>query len=723
MTERRRSAAVALAVALAPALAAAQDGAGENTATVVGRSRGALERVPGSVSVLSREDLRAIAPQSGADALRLVPGLNVASEDAMGLRLNIGIRGLDPNRSRKVLILEDGVPVSLNPYGAPELYYTPPIERMDRVEVVRGSGQILWGPQTVGGVINYITREPPREPSGSVDLRYGNYGYLLGHATAGATHGPVGWSVDVIHRRYDGPRRLNLALTDVTARLRIQLTPQGVLRVKFNHYLENSHATYVGPTTAQFERDPTINLAGNDRFDVVRRALSASYTHRLSRGLTLYAVAYGYTTDRSWRRQEFDRVDTGADYERVCDGDGRCGPDGDPAVVPQGREGIFFRRSAAIRDRAFTVLGFEPRLNWRWGDEDGPVHGELTAVARALRETAHDDVRITATPTSRGGDPEDVEHRGGTALAAAVQGRFTFARRWHVTPGVRVESFWGQREVVRADGRDVDQRGETSNVALIPGLGLAVDVARPLTVYAGLHRGYAPPRTRDAITPAGVNLQLDPELSWNSELGARLRFGRWFFLDVDGFVLDFENQVIPPSEAGATTSGGAFNTGRSRHVGGEASLTLDLAGALRAEGVAVPLVVNYTWVPVAAFVGGLFNGNRLPYAPEHLFNAQLRVAHRNGVSAQLTANLVTAQFADRENTVFPSPDGLIGEIPTYFTLDLRLAYSLRRTGLTVSLNGRNLTDQVYVANRAPQGIQPAGFRQIFVGLEWAIPAV
>ncbi|MFO0609408.1 MAG: TonB-dependent receptor [Polyangiales bacterium] len=723
MTDRLPIALAALvATSFAPAIAHAQEATGDGTATVVGTARRALERVPGSVSVLSHDDLRNIAPQSGGDALRLVPGLNVAAEDPMGLRLNVGVRGLDPNRSRKVLVLEDGIPVSLNPYGSPELYYTPPIERMDRVEVVRGSGQILWGPQTVGGVINYITRDPPRVPSGSVDLRYGNYGYLMAHATAGATHGPVGWSVDVIHRRFDGPRHLDLALTDATGRLRLQLSPRAVLRVKFNLYSESSQATYVGLTTAQFERDPSINLASNDHFDVTRRALSVTYAHRLADRLSLHAALYGYTTDRAWRRQEFDREDTGADYERVCDGAGRCGPDGDPSFVPQGRDGIFFRRTAAIRNRAFTVAGFEPRLIWGWGDEDGPVHGEVIAVARVLRETAYDEVRITATPTSRGGDPQDAEYRGGTALAGAVQARFTLGGRWHLTPGVRVESFWSEREVVRAAGVDVSTKGDSSTVAVIPGFGLAVDVARPVTLYAGLHRGYAPPRTRDAITPAGVNLQLDPELSWNAELGARLRLGRWLFLDVDGFLLEFENQIIPPSESGGTVSGGSFNANHSRHVGGEASLTVDLASALHADGLSVPLVVNYTWVPVASFVGGLYGGNRLPYAPEHLFNAQLRVIHRSGFSAQATANLVSAQFADRENTPFPSADGLVGELPTYATFDLRVAYSLRRAGLTVSLNGRNLTDQVYIANRAPQGIQPAGFRQIFVGLEWAWPS-
>jgi Fe(3+) dicitrate transport protein len=156
-------------------------------------------------------------------------------------------------------------------------------------------------------------------------------------------------------------------------------------------------------------------------------------------------------------------------------------------------------------------------------------------------------------------------------------------------------------------------------------------------------------------------------------------------------------------------------------MGVEASATFDLAQALHSRDVAVPLILNYTYVPVAAFIGGLWTGNRLPYAPEHMLNAQLRFIHRSGLSANFTLNYVSPQFADRDNTPQPSSDGLTGEIPWYLTMDARVAYTWRLTGLTFSLTVRNLTDQVYIASRAPQGIQPAGWRQIFGGIEWQWP--
>ncbi len=699
---------------------------------VLGSAPRALDRVPGSATLVRREDLEQLAPQSAADVLRTVPGVNVVPEDGIGLRVNVGIRGLDPNRSRQVLVLEDGVPVSMNPYGSPELYYSPPIERMDRVEVVRGSGQILWGPQTVGGVINYITRDPPREPSGGVDLRYGNFGYFLANAHAGATHGNIGWRIDAVHRRYDGPRRLDLGLTDVALRLRLQISPRSILGVKFSVYQEDSASTYLGLTTPQLARDATFNPAFNDRFTVQRYALTLTHQHAFTPALMLRTTVYAYQIDRAWRRQDYDRTGALGDYERACDPNGQCGAVGAPGVnLTRDGGSIYFRRTAAIRDRVFGVLGFEPRLTWTWHAGDA-VEGELTSVVRFHTENADDQLRISNLPAVNAGNPIDAEFRSGYALAAAVQNRFTFWDRLSVTPGVRLESFWSDRFITRASStdaagvtttRDVDIRGSAHSLAVIPGLGVAVALTRPLTLFAGVHRGYAPPRTKDAVSPSGQNLLLDPELSWNTELGARLRVGRWLQAEVAGFWMEFENQIIPPSEAGGAVAAGGFNTGNSRHLGLEASVTFDLAPIAQrtAQTFALPLTVNYTWLPTADFVGGLFDRNRLPYAPEHTLYAQLRFVHRSGFSAQVAMNYVAAQFADKENTPFASVDGLVGTLPEYLTVNARVGYQMRATGMTFYVAGNNLTDQIYIANRAPQGIQPAGFRQVFLGVEWNFP--
>ena len=132
-----------------------------------------LSKVPGSVAVLDFRSIQKIAPIHGNELFRKIPGLNVVDEEGAGLRINIGVRGLDPDRSRNVLVLEDGIPIALNPYGEPELYFTPPIDKMTAVEVLKGSGQILFGPQTTGGVVNLISANPPEKEASTLRLKAG----------------------------------------------------------------------------------------------------------------------------------------------------------------------------------------------------------------------------------------------------------------------------------------------------------------------------------------------------------------------------------------------------------------------------------------------------------------------------------------------------------------------------------------------------------------------
>ena len=111
-------------------------------------------------------------------------------EEGFGLRPNIGIRGLNPARSTKVLLLEDGIPLTYAPYGDNTTYYHPPIDRFERLEVLKGGAQIAYGAQTVGGAINYLTPRPPAQPTGSPTVAGGNRDYINGH-TAPRSAAPV----------------------------------------------------------------------------------------------------------------------------------------------------------------------------------------------------------------------------------------------------------------------------------------------------------------------------------------------------------------------------------------------------------------------------------------------------------------------------------------------------------------------------------------------------
>ncbi|HEY7886098.1 MAG TPA: TonB-dependent receptor plug domain-containing protein, partial [Cellvibrionaceae bacterium] len=126
---------------------------------VIGQAQGDVERQPGAVSIITSEAITLMQPRSTEEALRGVPGVAIKPEEETAIVANIGIRGLSSG-DYKTLILEDGVPVAPGLFVGNGRYYNPRIQRMGSVEVLKGAASLRYGPSTIGGVINYITKQP-----------------------------------------------------------------------------------------------------------------------------------------------------------------------------------------------------------------------------------------------------------------------------------------------------------------------------------------------------------------------------------------------------------------------------------------------------------------------------------------------------------------------------------------------------------------------------------
>ncbi|WP_289282455.1 TonB-dependent receptor plug domain-containing protein, partial [Methylophaga sp. UBA5088] len=94
--------------------------------TVTGILPDKLEAVPGSFDIIDEDYLDTRRPISNIERLRTVPGINIVPDGSMGFDTNIGIRGQNPRRSAKAMIMEDGIHLQLAPYGDPVVHYTPP---------------------------------------------------------------------------------------------------------------------------------------------------------------------------------------------------------------------------------------------------------------------------------------------------------------------------------------------------------------------------------------------------------------------------------------------------------------------------------------------------------------------------------------------------------------------------------------------------------------------
>ncbi len=117
-----------------------------------------ISRTPAAIYVITQEDIRRSGATSFPEALRLAPGVNVARID--GAKWSVGIRGFGSRLSRAVLVVIDGRNV-YSPLHAGVFWEAQDtlIEDVDRIEIIRGPGATIWGPNAVNGVINIITKK------------------------------------------------------------------------------------------------------------------------------------------------------------------------------------------------------------------------------------------------------------------------------------------------------------------------------------------------------------------------------------------------------------------------------------------------------------------------------------------------------------------------------------------------------------------------------------
>jgi len=117
-----------------------------------------VSQTPAAIYVLTGEDIRRSGATSIPEALRLVPGVEVARID--GSTWSIGIRGFGSDLTRSVLVLIDGRTVYTPLFAGTNWdVQNTNMDDIDRIEVIRGPGGTIWGPNAVNGVINIITKD------------------------------------------------------------------------------------------------------------------------------------------------------------------------------------------------------------------------------------------------------------------------------------------------------------------------------------------------------------------------------------------------------------------------------------------------------------------------------------------------------------------------------------------------------------------------------------
>jgi Fe(3+) dicitrate transport protein len=708
---------------------------------VVGNAEDA-EAIAGSFAKVTEEDLRRSRVLNVNDALRQVAGVFPRDEEGAGARPNIGIRGLNPIRSTKVLLLEDGIPLGFAPYGDNAAYYHPPIQRFTGVEVLKGAAQVRFGPQTIGGVVNYITPDVPQEFTARGTIAGGNRDMLMLDGQVGGKLLGGGVLVHINHNQTDGNRdNQALRFTDIFIKGAWELGEDHGLTVKLSRFREDSQVSYSGLTRAEFAADPRGNIFVNDDFQTER--LNATIAHRwdLSDDLSLRTTGYYHYFTRDWWRQSSNSGQRPNDAsDPTCGGVANLG-------TTCGNEGrlrdydTYGVESRLTLDHTLLGFGGETEFGVRYHEE-----------RQARRQWNGDSPNARRPGTGVNAGVRENNERDVNAFSAFVQSRFELGAL-SLTPGVRAEFIdFARRNLpidVLAGGRPTGAvtaptSGSSSLDKVLPGMGATWAITDTITLYGGVHRGFAPPRVEDIITAAGGSVDLDPELSWNYEIGLRGEVLPGINADATVFVMDFENQIVAQSVAGGIGTT-LTSAGRTLHRGGEFALNASSrAAGWTEDDTDVFARLSVTWVADAKFnstriatapcfdgatagtlvatgagavpcgVARNVDGNRLPYSPEWLVSGAVGVEHK-GFTGQVELVSQSSIFADDANLIPVTPDGQRGLINGWTQFNAALSYGPPGGRWEVFTTARNIFDRLYIVDRA-RGVLPGQPFTIQAGL-------
>ncbi len=674
---------------------------------VIGESPMSYRMLPGTATKIAPRTIRLINPIGTQELLEYVPGINGFSDDGIGnARISIGIRGLNPRRSSHILFLEDGVPIQPALYIYPNMYYNPPTERIDRLEVIKGSAAIQYGPQTMGGVINYITRRPRQNFGANAELTYGSNGYFSALAEVGGWgNATVHPEIQLLYKRGEGFRENN-SFTQYNGTLKLNLIPDEsrAIYIKGNVNYEQSNATYTGITEYSFATDPAFNPKKDDLFTVTRAALDVLYTHTIDDAITATTKAYANVFDRTWWREN-DVFVRGGQYD----------PD-NIQPVPYFQTGDLMRVGNGTDNqgylRRFNVLGLEQTYDIAhslFGND-----GSAQIGGRIHWERFKDERKVGNAPNARDGvyytiDPLDTtkitvlgqsQNYETTALALHISEQLRIGALT-ITPGLRFEIF-EQEQIDRLQGSIYSDR---TSYVILPGLGFNYDLGR-VNLFGGIHRGYTPPSSGTLQTVnfgadvAKGGLDLESEKSWNSELGFRTSLP-WLALEVAGYHLAIEDLV-------AAGRGTVFkNLGKVRSYG------IETGGTLRASNLfsfLPDINIAYTFLQTtideglirsAIFAGNVtvdISGNELPYAPRHTLTAGLSKDFDIGLSLRADAHYVSRVYTDFENVEQTGNRGDKGPVPAYTVFNANASYQITPQW-RVGVAAKNITDEIYIGSR------------------------
>jgi Fe(3+) dicitrate transport protein len=688
-------------------------------------------RQPGSATLIDDVALEKFEYTDIHRVLNAVPGVNLQEEDGYGLRPNIGLRGTSPERSKKITIMEDGVLSGPAPYAAPAAYYFPNISRMSAVEVFKGPATIQYGPATVGGAINMVSRAIPYSSEGELDLQYGSDNFQRLNVYQGQQVGNVGYLIEGLRVSADGFKDLDNDGDTGFVRNDVNLKTSWQTFGQYNHSFvlklgyadELSNETYLGLTRDDLDANPYRRYNASSMDEMQWTHEQYQLTHQMDvQDWKVTSDIYQNNFDRDWfkvngfKSSDVSIQDVLADpttyqtYYQVLSG--QTASSNSDEYLRIGNNGrVFVSQGIQTRiNKPLISLGFnhELELGIRYHqDEIKRTHSEqdYATLADGSLQAINGSERITTR------NKNDAH-----AIAVYAKDDIKIGDTT-ITAGIRHEQITSTKTTYGKLTGIAEREDTLEQSVTLPGMGIYSQLNETFGVLAGIHKGFT------AATPGGSG-DIKPEESTNYEMGFRY-FGLGH-AEVIAFLNDYSQFSGTCSFAQGSCSNSAVgeqeNAGNAQVYGVEASWKYETQLA----SFTLPMSASYTYshgefgetfIDASGAFGEqnlvIEKGFEIGYLPEHRLNLQAGIRHE-----KWQLNFSALYQSEMRNIPGSGETSAADRIDAHTVVDVSANYALKHN-IQVYGSVDNLFDNEYVVSAKPYGYRPGKSRAINIGTKWA----
>ncbi|HEY0656180.1 MAG TPA: TonB-dependent receptor, partial [Chryseosolibacter sp.] len=475
-----------------------------------------------------------LATNNARQVYSRIPGLNIWENDGAGLQLSIGGRGLDPNRTSNFNVRQNGYDISADALGYPESYYTPPVEGVGKIQIVRGAASLQYGTQ-FGGLVNFIMKTPPADKKLELTLRQtlGSFGFYNAFASAGGTVGKVSYYAFGQYKTGDGWRP-NSKFDNVNAfaNVNYQVSNSASVSVDITHtdYLAQQPG---GLTDAMYAQDPRQSNRSRNWFKINWNLFALHFSQKLTSSSDLNVRIFGLYASRyslGFRPNRVATVDDNSERDLIT-GDFRN----------WGMEARYLNRYAIGSAQSVLLVG-------------GRYYHGYNQSKQGLGSTGADADFSFVNPDQLITYDYEFPNRNASAF---VENIFYLTEKFSVTPGLRFEYIH-----TRADGyygtiykdlagniiditRTEEQR-ENGRSFVLAGVGFSYKPTVFVDIYSNLSQNYRSITFSDMriSNPSSI---IDPnirdEKGYSLDLGVRSDQTSFYNYDVSVFYLNYNNRI------------------------------------------------------------------------------------------------------------------------------------------------------------------------------------